>query len=127
MHLGIVHDDGPDQMGQDHMERRPRFGMIYTFPHPENDEKKLVGFRNGVRGIANRSYLRLDVVALDDGIPSANSVEVVCGKIINRDDPSNPNIKIIQNGLTSYNDWANQKDSKEMIDSLRKVLDQLKE
>jgi len=121
MHLGIVHDAGPDQM-----EKRPRFGIIYTFSHTGNCEANpWVGFKNGDRGIANRSYVRLDVVALDDK-QSDNSVKVVVvyGKIINPDDPSNPNFDIIRKGLACYYKWAGEGDQIE-IDKLRTQLEAL--
>ena len=137
MHLGIVHDDGPDQMGQIQMKKHTRLGKIYTFPHPgESEDKPLIDFENGTRGIANRKYLRYDLGALDDdddeekgenqSKTSHPNLGNICGKIINPNDPSNPNFKIIQDGLKSYNGWANQKDSNGLIESLRKELDDLK-
>jgi hypothetical protein len=124
MHLGIVHDDGPDQLG--HMEKLPRYGIIYTFSHSGNcDENSLVGFKNGVRGITNRSYLRLDVVALDDDNHSDNLVKDVYGKIINPNDPENPNFEIIREGLACYFDWKNGPDSNKLIEILRTQLDQV--
>ncbi|HEX9651029.1 MAG TPA: hypothetical protein VGA21_10740 [Cyclobacteriaceae bacterium] len=123
MHLGIVHDDGPDQMGQ--MEKLSRYGKIYTFLHPGNGEENdnpLVEFENGTKGIANRKYLRYDLVALDDddeeekgenqSKTSHPNLGNICGKIINPNDPSNPNFKIIQDGLVCYYKWAGEEIAK---------------
>ena len=108
MHLGIVHDAGPDQM-----KKETRIGMIYPFPHQGNGEENdnpLVEFENGTKGIANRKYLRYDLVALDDDHEKENHSNLgnVCGKIINPNDPSNPNFKIIQDGLVCYYKWAGE-------------------
>ena len=119
MHLGIVHDDGPDQMGQIQMKKHTRLGKIYTFPHPgESEDKPLIDFENGTRGIANRKYLRYDLVALDDddeeekgknqSVKSRSKLGSICGKIINPNDPKNRNFDIIQKGLVRYDEWRSK-------------------
>jgi len=113
MHLGVVHDDGPDQMAAN----VKRIGIIYLFAHDPGDPINCaVGFENGDLGVKNRVYRKGDLVELKDpqAVP-VNGVVIVKGRISGK----GPNKPIVEAGLYNYYIWAKTKNN----DIIRELLE----